>query len=72
MYLLHLLQVMGNLPNWLLNNMPEISMMVMKTKCVQALKSYWGSGSIVSIGLLSGGNGGGIPAGEPVFVDCLP
>ncbi len=46
--------------------------MVMKTKCIQALKGSLGSGSIVSIGLLLGGNGGGSPAGEEGFVDCLP
>ncbi len=67
-YLLPLLEVMGNLPDWLLNNMPEISMIVMKTKCVQALKGSWGSGYIVSIGSLSSGNDGGIPAGELVFL----
>ncbi len=72
-YLLPLLDVMGNQPSWLLNkDMPEILMMAMKTKCVQVLKGSWGSSSIVSIGLLSGENGGGIPAGEAVFVDCLP
>ena len=71
-YLLPLLEVMGNQPNWLLNNMPEILMMVMKTKCVRALKGSWGSGSMVSIGSPSGGNGGGILAGEDVFVDRLP
>ncbi len=70
--LLPLLKVMGNRPNQLLKNMPEITMMVMKTKCIQALKGSWGNGSIVSIGLLSGGTGGGIPAGEDVIVDCLP
>jgi hypothetical protein len=47
-------------------------MMVMKTKCVRAFKDSWGSGSIVSIGLLSGENGNGILAGEDVVVDCLP
>ncbi len=57
-YFLPLLDMMGNQPNWLLNNMPEILMMVTKTKCAR--------------GLLSGGNGSGIPAGEAVFVDCLP
>jgi hypothetical protein len=61
---------MGNRPDWLLNNMPDIFMIVIKTKCVRALKSSWGSSSIVSIGLPLGGNGGGIPAGEDVFVDC--
>jgi hypothetical protein len=71
-YLLHMLEVMGNQLNWLLNNIPEILMMVMKTKFVQALKGSWESGSIVSIGLLLGGNGGGIPAGEAVLFDCLP
>jgi hypothetical protein len=45
--------------------------MVMKTKCARALKSSWGSGSIVSIRLPSGGNGGGTPAGEEVFMDHL-
>ncbi len=72
MYLLPLLEVMGNRPNWLLNNMSEILMMVMKMKCVRELKDSWGTGSKVSIGLLLGGNGGGIPAGEAFFVDCLP
>jgi hypothetical protein len=71
-YLLPLLDMMGNWPDWLLNNMPEILMMVMKMKCIQALKDSWGSGSIVSIVLLLGGNGGEIPAGEAVFVGCLP
>jgi hypothetical protein len=71
-YLLPLLEVMGNWFNWLLNNMPEISIMVMKTKCVRAVKGSWGSGSIVSNGLPLGGNGGGIPARENVFVYCLP
>ncbi len=37
-----------------------------------SIDGFGGSGSIVSIGSLSGGNGGGIPAGEPVFVDHLP
>ncbi len=46
--------------------------MVMKTKCVSVSKCSWGSGSIVSIGLPSVGNGGGTPAGEEVFVDHLP
>ena len=71
-YLLPLLEVMGNRPNWLLNNMPEMLMMVMMTKCVRALKGSWESGSIVSISLLSGGNGGGIHAGESVFIERLP
>jgi hypothetical protein len=72
MYLLPLLEVIGYRPDWLLNNMPEILMMDMKTKCVRALKGSWGSSSIVSIGSLLGGNGSGIPDGEDVFIDCLP
>ncbi len=71
-YLLPLLDVMGNQPDWLLNNMPEILMMVMKMRCIQVLKGSWGSSSIPLIGLLSGGNGGGIPTAEAVLVDCLP
>jgi hypothetical protein len=46
--------------------------MVMKTKCICVLKGFLGSGSIVSISLPSGGNGGGFLAGEEVFMDHLP
>jgi hypothetical protein len=46
--------------------------MVMRTKCICVLKGSWGSRSIVSIGSQLGGNGGGFPAREDVFVDCLP
>ena len=70
-YLLPLLEVMGNQPNWLLNNMPEILIMVMRTKCVQVLKDSWGGGSIVSTGLPFGGNRGGIMSEEEVILDCL-
>jgi hypothetical protein len=73
MYLLPLLEVMGNRPDhWLLNNMPEILIMVMKTKCVCALKGSWGSSSIVSFGLPSGGNGGGTPTGDEVLWIAYP
>ncbi len=71
-YLLPLLEVMGDWLIWLLNNMPEILIMVMKTKCVGGLKGSWGSSSIVSTGLLLGGNGGGIPAGDGYLWNVYP
>jgi hypothetical protein len=46
--------------------------MVMKMKCIWALKGSWRSGAIVSIGLQSGENGGGFPYGKEAFVKCSP
>jgi hypothetical protein len=42
MYLLPLLEVMGKWPNWLLNNMSEILMMVMKTKLRTSVEGFQG------------------------------